>query len=98
MQEQLRQALAKGAMKILDLFRDWDEDGDGLVSKREFRKALAALGADAPRSEVDVLFDSLDEDGSGYLTFDEFKRITRTKLGLKVSGGRLPYPILPYLT
>ena len=29
--EQLRDALAKHAGKILDLFREWDKDGDGEV-------------------------------------------------------------------
>ena len=52
MQEQLREALTKRAVKILDLFRDWDEDGNGLVSQKEFRSAIAAMGVDAPASEV----------------------------------------------
>ena len=30
-------------MKLIDLFREWDEDGNGAVDKKEFRKAVAAL-------------------------------------------------------
>ena len=29
---------------MLDLFRDWDDDNSKTVDKREFRKAMSALG------------------------------------------------------
>ena len=35
-------------MRVIDLFREWDEDGDGTVSKKEFRKAIVHLGLEAP--------------------------------------------------
>ena len=38
------------------------------------------------------LFSEIDEDGSGYITFDELKRVARTKIGMKssaVSGQEL---------
>ena len=35
--EQLRSVLASHAARVLDLFREWDDDGDGLVSYTEFR-------------------------------------------------------------
>ena len=37
--EQLRDALSKAAVRVIDLFRDWDDDQSGTVSKKEFRKA-----------------------------------------------------------
>ena len=49
----------------MDLFREWDEDGDGEVSKKEFRKAMPLLGIVAPREVVDMLFDTFDPDLSG---------------------------------
>ena len=33
---------------MIDLFREWDEDGDGTVSKKEFRKAVIHLGLEVP--------------------------------------------------
>ena len=41
--EQLRDALARHAGKVLDLFREWDEDGDGQIDKGEFREAMTML-------------------------------------------------------
>ena len=52
------------SVKLIDLFREWDEDGNGALDKKEVRRAVAALGYEAPRSEVDALFDSIDVDGA----------------------------------
>ena len=42
--DQLRDALAANSARVIDLFREWDDDGNGLVSKKEFRQAMQALG------------------------------------------------------
>ena len=42
--EQLRDTLSKHAVRVIDLFREWDDDGSGQIDKKEFRKALQALG------------------------------------------------------
>ena len=47
-QEQLRAVLAANHSRVIDLFRSWDRDGDGRVRRAEMRRALAALGHDAP--------------------------------------------------
>ena len=75
--EQLREALSKNAGRVIDLFREWDQDGDGNVSKKEFRKAMPKLGFDVPAKDVDVLFDSFDPDGSGSIDFTELKKMLR---------------------
>ena len=36
--------LAKDLPRVIDLFKTWDTEGDGLVSKKEFKRALAELG------------------------------------------------------
>jgi hypothetical protein len=45
-QQQIAAALCRNAGKVLDLFREWDANGDGEVSKKEFRKAMPAIGLD----------------------------------------------------
>ena len=50
MADQLRDALVTNAVRVIDLFREWDEDGDGTVSKKEFRKAVIHLGLEVPPS------------------------------------------------
>ena len=34
-------------MKLIDLFREWDDDGNGALDKHELLQAVAALGYDA---------------------------------------------------
>ena len=45
-------ALVADAGKVLDLFRSWDEDGDGEISRSEFLKAMPKLGVRAKHAQV----------------------------------------------
>ena len=82
-QEQLFDALTKHSVKLIDLFREWDDDGNGGLDKKEFRAAVAALGYDAPSKEVDAIFDSFDVDVCGFIEYEGFKR------GLSRGGVKL---------
>ena len=62
---------------MIDLFREWDEDASGVVSKKEFRRAMQHLGLAAARAEVDALFDEFDPDGSGAIEFRELNKALR---------------------
>lgn len=73
-QAQLVDVMRANAVRLVDLFRDWDEGGNGGIDRRELRKALAALGYDVERRYVDGFFDSIDVAKSGFIDFFEFKR------------------------
>ena len=73
-QDQLVKALQQNSVRVIDLFREWDEDADGLVDKKEFRKAIAALGYDAPSADINAVFAAFDEDGSGKIEYGELQR------------------------
>lgn len=75
---QLTEALAMQMAKVIDLFRDWDDDGNGLVSKLEFRRALPMLGLKVERSVAEALFDTFDEDLSGEISYEELHSKLRT--------------------
>ena len=79
-QEQLRDILTANAVRVIDLFRDWDDDGDGTVSKREFRKAMQTLGLNVPREDVDALFDSFDPDGGGAIDYAELNKALKRRV------------------
>ena len=58
--------LSKQANRVVDLFKKWDRDGDGSISKAEFRRAMPMLGLTGHTpQEVDALFATFDPDGSG---------------------------------
>lgn len=86
--QQIAAALRHNAGKVMDLFREWDQDGDGEVSKKEFRKAMPAIGLEVPVKEVDALFDSWDKDGGGSLNYKELSKILRSEAKqLNQQGG-----------
>ncbi|KOO33679.1 ankyrin repeat protein [Chrysochromulina tobinii] len=77
-------AIKKNAVRVMDLFRDWDENSDGVISKKEFRRALKNLSLGGTSSDHDALFDKWDVDGSGALDYNELDKALRTGLkGLK---------------
>jgi len=73
--EQLKDVLTKNAGRVIDLFREWDADGDGVVSRKEFHKAMPALGLEVPKKEIDALFDTWDPDNSGSIEYSELKKL-----------------------
>ena len=58
----LVEALRQPYGRVIDLFRSWDGNKDGSVTKAEFRNALPLLqlNGDVSLAEVDALFDSFD--------------------------------------
>ena len=80
-QQRMRVGLQKSWKRIIDLFRSWDDDGDGTVSKEEFRRAIFTLGLEPPGSttqaqnaHIGALFDAFDPDGSGAIEMEELRR------------------------
>mmetsp|Transcript_31457 Transcript_31457/g.57099 ORF Transcript_31457/g.57099 Transcript_31457/m.57099 type:complete len:291 (-) Transcript_31457:46-918(-) len=53
-----------------NIFKQWDANGDGQVSRTEFHGAMAKTGLNA--KTVDKMFDFADGDKSGFLSIDEF--------------------------
>ena len=78
--QRLTEALALQMARVIDLFREWDDDGNGLVSKVEFRRALPMLGLKVDRMIAEQLFDSFDEDRSGEISYDELQSKLRSAM------------------
>lgn len=58
--------------KVLSqVFRAWDTDGSGTLSKREIDVALGQLGV-ADSASIDALYRSVDKDNSGEIDYREF--------------------------
>ena len=70
---QLSSFLAENNVKVLELFRDWDADGNGALDKRELRRAIKALGYYASSHDIDELFAQVDFSGDGQIDFKEMK-------------------------
>jgi len=60
-----------------DLTRRFDEDGSGRVDRKEFVKAVEAVGLRLPSEELDLLFDEVDSDNSGTVSAKELHRVLK---------------------
>lgn len=81
--EQLAAALGAPSVlgRAIDLFRAWDEDGNGFVDRREFLRALPALGLGSlGASAAAELFELFDVDGSGAIEYREVARRLRRRM------------------
>ena len=73
--EQLANALRDNSARVLDLFRSWDSDSNGQVTRAEFHKAMRALSLEAPKAAIDELFSSWDKDGGGEIGYQELRTL-----------------------
>ena len=86
--KQLRGVMNSHRQKVINLFREWDTNGDGQISKKEFRRAMALLSFEAPRQTVDELFDSLDMDRSGAIDYKELVKALRSAPGEAMNDSK----------
>lgn len=84
----LRAALASKLGRVIDLFREWDEDQSGFISISEFAWAMQAVGLNGSPAEHKLLFDSLDKDQSGTLEYNELKSSLRVRRRGKKGGAK----------
>lgn len=75
----LKALLTENYARVVDLFKAWDEDGSGCISKKEFRRALVALELSASFPDMNALFDAIDRDGSGHIEYKELQRALTTR-------------------
>lgn len=54
------------------VFREFDVDGSGEISKGDLRKVFAEMGRNLSQEEVDRMMANADVDGDGTMNYDEF--------------------------
>eukprot|EP01043_Picozoa_sp_COSAG02_P000571 COSAG02_NODE_10_length_59045_cov_19.973365_20_plen_1091_part_00 len=70
--EQLRQRIRLNRQSLMDTFRDFDTNGDGVLSAREVQRGLQARGIELLEHEVDQLMQVIDTDCDDTLDYSEF--------------------------
>ena len=87
----MRSKLSNSWVRLCNVFKSWDDSGDGMVTRQEFIRGLAVLGVAASPADVAELFTALDQDGGAQkLDFIELDALMRrgATLQLPPSPGR----------
>jgi Ca2+-binding EF-hand superfamily protein len=71
--------------RVVDVFKAWDVDNNGTLSRTEFARAMVRMGVKASRAELFKLFSELDPDGS-WIGPDQ---LSRAPLGHQVAQAGL---------
>ena len=72
LRDMIRKASWHSERKLHDLFREFDRDESGRITRAQFRKAFSRMGLRASNVDVDRLVDRLDRDNSGDISYREF--------------------------
>lgn len=79
-----------------DLLRSWavDRDGDGKVTKPEFRDVMKRGGIRTSEAKLDALFEDIDANGSGRLSEQEMSSFVLEELVSWATATTSPRPII----
>eukprot|EP00095_Tigriopus_kingsejongensis_P006271 maker-scaffold990_size72856-snap-gene-0.17 protein:Tk06271 transcript:maker-scaffold990_size72856-snap-gene-0.17-mRNA-1 annotation:"Calmodulin" len=58
--------------EIMEAFKIFDRDGNGLITARELRNVMANLGESLTEDEVAAMIEEADSDGDGSINYAEF--------------------------
>eukprot|EP00698_Gefionella_okellyi_P008576 TRINITY_DN212_c1_g1_i1.p1 TRINITY_DN212_c1_g1~~TRINITY_DN212_c1_g1_i1.p1 ORF type:complete len:1273 (+),score=360.04 TRINITY_DN212_c1_g1_i1:159-3977(+) len=71
----VRDKISGKSATLRKVFRDFDEDHNGTISRTELRAGLTALGVPLSDPEFDSLVHVVDADDSGSIDYDEFAKV-----------------------
>ena len=73
---------------MYDLYREIDEDGDGLIQYDEFHNGLIRLGFLVNKRDTAVLYNMIDRDSSRTIDYAEFTTLLNPSMN-QFTEGRL---------
>ena len=88
MLREIREQLHKNLPRVMDVFRSFDRNGDGRISRSECVQVLPMLGLpQCGAAEMEGMFDALDADHSGTLDFHEMDRFLRRGADVQLAAA-----------
>ncbi|CAI4229708.1 unnamed protein product [Auanema sp. JU1783] len=63
--------------ELREVFKEFDKNGDGRITREELEVALMQLGEKPSRPKVEAMIQQADTDGNGCIDIDEFLNVLR---------------------
>jgi len=83
-------SFGQGNFDFEKYFGKFDKDGDGFISKSEFKKKIRSvfkkLGKDITNDDIKNAFKLIDSNGDGMISLDEFENMTNIPLPRRAAG------------
>ena len=70
--------IKKERLRLTDMFRRLDENGDGVVSKLEFEDGIGNMDLNLTKVEIQKLQHALDRDGDGFIDYGELSTFLKS--------------------
>ena len=58
--------------ELIESFKVFDKDGNGLISSENLRDVVVSLGMKFSQEEIDEMIREADNDGDGFINYEEF--------------------------
>ncbi len=65
--------------EVINAFRVFDDDCDGVISTSELKQIMTNLGDKLTEDEVNAMIAEADVDGNGFIHYEEFVRTMMTR-------------------
>jgi len=83
-----------GKKKFYDVFKMFDVDGDGFISRKDFETKAEEINL-VPRQDIPTLVNYLDSENKGYVNFSEFHKKIRCNVTQQDEQGQVT--VLPFV-
>lgn len=77
--DELREHLSSNWMRLKDVYRTWDTNGDGNLTRNEFMRGLKIVGMDLSPDDMTAICSTFDPDNSGTIELRELEGAIRKR-------------------
>lgn len=71
----LEEYIDKRKLRLIDIFRTFDNDGSGKITRQEFHDGIETIGVELTPPQIAYIIDVADLDGDGHIDYQEFAKL-----------------------